>query len=547
MTSTSIRARNLAAAISMALATAGLHAATITVESTDDSPESMYCNLRDALQAINDGSTTNVPACSGAVSGSAFGTSDTVEFAGDLAGTSITLSQGSLSLTAASVTINGSGQFIDAAGNGAVLAVGEGVTLGASLLFLTGGVSATSGGGVTIGSGAHVQFSDCSIYGNTAAVNGGALYLAPTAAVSLVRSKLFENSATTGGAIFAKDSAAVTATNTFITSNHASYNAGAIYSFGSTLTLDTTTITKNTAPQYSGGVVAMLDTISVSGSTISGNIGGTAGGMFLSSSDGTISKSSISGNTAVCGSVCGGAMILQNSTFTITGSTLSGNLAAGHADIVTGGVVSLFSTTNFVNSTISANAGVGDRQVCGAAWQFGGDGLTFINSTVGSNTAAAFYDSAAGGILLGDAHFSPPPPSTGKLTLRNTIVSSNTPPDSDIVLSPYNYTVAAAYSLLGSSQNIAEFNNPADHNIFSDSPKIAPLADNGGATKTRALQPDSPALRAGSRALAMFSGQLLNYDQRGSSYLRDIGGSVDIGAFQDQGDRPFANGFESEP
>jgi hypothetical protein len=31
------------------------------------------------------------------------------------------------------------------------------------------------------------------------------------------------------------------------------------------------------------------------------------------------------------------------------------------------------------------------------------------------------------------------------------------------------------------------------------------------------------------------------------SYLRDFSGSVDIGAFQDQGDRPFANGFEPVP
>ena len=72
MATTSIRTRYLAAAISTALAAGGLHAATITVDSADDDVASEYCNLRYALQAINGGSTANVPTCSSAVSGSAF-------------------------------------------------------------------------------------------------------------------------------------------------------------------------------------------------------------------------------------------------------------------------------------------------------------------------------------------------------------------------------------------------------------------------------------------------------------------------------------------
>ena len=142
MATTSIRTRYLAAAISTALAAGGLHAATITVDSADDDVASEYCNLRYALQAINGGSTANVPTCSSAVSGSAFGTNDTVEFTYYLTGASITLSQGSLPLTATSLTISGSGQSIDAAGNGSVLAVGENVTVAASQLYLKGGASA---------------------------------------------------------------------------------------------------------------------------------------------------------------------------------------------------------------------------------------------------------------------------------------------------------------------------------------------------------------------------------------------------------------------
>jgi len=206
-------------------------------------------------------------------------------------------------------------------------------------------------------------------------------------------------------------------------------------------------------------------------------------------------------------------------------------------------------TTTFVNSTISANVGVGDQQVSGAAWnlQFGSDGLTFVNSTVTNNIAMAFQGGAAGGVLMGDVSFSPPPISEGTLILRNAIVSANSPADTDIAWTPGEHTVTAAYSLLGSSQNVAEFNAPGDHNIFSDSPGLRPLEDNGGPTKTHALLPGSPALSAGSTALAVFSGQPLNFDQRGPGFVRTFGGAVDIGAFEEQADQVFAYGFESEP
>jgi hypothetical protein len=155
---------------------------------------------------------------------------------------------------------------------------------------------------------------------------------------------------------------------------------------------------------------------------------------------------------------------------------------------------------------------------------------------------------AAGGVLLSaGVHFSPPIETAGKLTLQNTILSQNTPADTDIAFDPYSSTVAAAYSLLGSAQNISAFNDPGSHNIFSDSPGLSLLQDNGGPTKTCALMPDSPALRAGSIALAAVAGQALSFDQRGLGYVRYFGGTVDIGAFEDQGDRLFADGLEAAP
>jgi hypothetical protein len=57
-------------------------------------------------------------------------------------------------------------------------------------------------------------------------------------------------------------------------------------------------------------------------------------------------------------------------------------------------------------------------------------------------------------------------------------------------------------------------------------PLLGPLADNGGPTWTRALDPASPAIDQGTNV----SG--LTFDQRGTGYPRKVGPGVDIGSFE---------------
>ena len=72
--------------------------------------------------------------------------------------------------------------------------------------------------------------------------------------------------------------------------------------------------------------------------------------------------------------------------------------------------------------------------------------------------------------------------------------------------------------------------------IMAD-PKLGPLANNGGPTQTMALLAGSPAINAGSNALAVDpsnNGQPLTTDQRGVPFARIAGGTVDIGAYEAQ-------------
>ena len=63
-------------------------------------------------------------------------------------------------------------------------------------------------------------------------------------------------------------------------------------------------------------------------------------------------------------------------------------------------------------------------------------------------------------------------------------------------------------------------------NLLGVNPRLRPLRDNGGPTKTHALQPASPAIDAGSNPRA------LNTDQRGEGFPRTRGEATDIGAFE---------------
>ena len=120
-------------------------------------------------------------------------------------------------------------------------------------------------------------------------------------------------------------------------------------------------------------------------------------------------------------------------------------------------------------------------------------------------------------------------------TLDNTIVALNTSgsgatPD-DIA---GTVSLASAYNLIGTGGSGGLSNGVNGNQVGVADPGLGPLAYYGGPTQTIALLPGSPAIDAGSNALAVdpSTGQPLTTDQRGPGFVRIYNGTVDIGAYE---------------
>jgi CSLREA domain-containing protein len=203
------------------------------------------------------------------------------------------------------------------------------------------------------------------------------------------------------------------------------------------------------------------------------------------------------GNAAVPGSAGEGGGIHNSGTLTVSNSTISDNLAG-----LGGGIYNQPSGTLTVsNSTISGNS----ANFVGGIYNQGT--LTVNNSTISSNTAF---------IEIGGIYGSP----NTTTTLKNTIVANNTE-GSPKGENCFGNITNGGYNLdSGTSCGFGTANN----SLSSTDPKLGILADNGGPTKTHALQASSPARDKGVEVAGITT------DQRGVA--RPQGAAPDIGAFE---------------
>jgi hypothetical protein len=342
--------------------------------------------------------------------------------------------------------------------------------------------------------------SNLTIRRDPAAPSFGILDVAATAAPAVIISgvTLTSGAAASGGAVNISPTGALTVTilDSVISDNTAG-NGGGIavggtpaFGVGPSLTVRRTVIDGNTAAIRGGGInLSRSNPVILEESTLSGNVAGSiGGGLYRFGYNGgpvDIRDVTISGNTAVSGA----GLRFEDffpSTITVQNSTISGNMA-GQAG---GGLMR--------QSIIQGNQ------------------LIVLHSTITLNDAAG---QGGGGIFL----------QAGPATLRNTIVSGNTGGGGpDILATGPSSAVTVNFSAVGSPVGWTPSGTSGNNLPFGTNLMLGPLQNNGGLTPTHEPGPNGPPVNAGDPAFVPPP----DFDQRGSGFVRVVGGILDIGAVE---------------
>jgi hypothetical protein len=348
-----------------------------------------------------------------------------------------------------------------------------------------------AGWGGGIGNIGALTVTDCTIAGNMAVGRGGGIYNGYPGTVTVTGSTISGNSTTgDGGGIW--DSGTVTVTNSAMVNNLAGSGSGnfggGIDNNGGTATVTNSTITSNSTTGDGGGIYNYFGTLTVSGATIGNNsAAGAGGGIDTHGGSAIVTGATIGNNSAVTD----GGGIWNSGTVTVTNSTIADNSAS-----YGGGIFNDYGTLTAVNSTVAYN------EIPGGGSGTGG-GLDVVGGTA---------------------------------TLDNTIVVLNTDgtghgaPADDIAGAVAS---ASASNLIGTGGAGGLTTGSNGNQVGVAHPGLGALASNGGPTQTIALVRSSPAIDAGSNALAVDAqGNPLTTDQRGRGFPRIVNGVVDIGAFE---------------
>jgi hypothetical protein len=348
---------------------------------------------------------------------------------------------------------------IDARGVGRVLDIHRGAPTKLARITLTGGDAA----------GAVPASQDAGR--RSAAAQGGGV--AAHASLRLIRSAVLANHADAGGGIFA--AAPLTLMRTRVRGNQATAGVGGgIDTRGGSVLIIRSTVTGNRGGDAGGGVAVRDDTFRISKTTVAHNVAQTdAGGVYALEAKGRITESTIDRNAA---QRSGGGVYQSASNLAVVNTTITRN----RADATGGGIQS---------------------SVAG--------GHVMLNSvTVVRNVADLLGRRALGGGLVSRG---------GSFGVVNSIVALNrsdaTPSDCHGAFDSFGG------NLLSTIDGCKDFAGSA---LVGLDPKLGPLKDNGGPTKTLAPRRDSPAIGGANDQREPQA------DQRGRS--RRV--NPDVGAFE---------------
>ncbi|HZG39109.1 MAG TPA: choice-of-anchor Q domain-containing protein [Nodosilinea sp.] len=413
---------------------------------------------------------------------------DVIQFAPGLRGI-LTLSGTQMTITDA-LTIHGAEDgAIALSGNKAsrIFEVTNQAPVTLNHLTLTQGLAPNGGAIATNGD---LTLNHCVFTGNGASQQaGGAVYSNALGTLTVSNSAFMHNQALSGGGIWAMTRDVVVTGSTF-ESNVAQVGGGAIEAvLGLTGTIENSKFYNNKAV-YGGGITQSFlgtgpKTFTVNNSTFSGNRAERWGGGI-----GTLYP----GGPNVQGDR--NAVVIQNTTFNGNGAGEKG-----------GGIFLDKSNTRVTNATFTQNSALEGGGI------FNTSRLAVTNSTIVNNRAMR-----GGGIST-----------TSQAEVSNSIIATNgAGPVPSVVADLDGEFLTQGYNLIGIGQNQTGF----VHGIKGDqvgtwfsplNPKLGPLQDNGGPTKTMALLPGSSAIDA------VRSPFFPATDQRGIARKR---GYADIGAVE---------------
>lgn len=241
-------------------------------------------------------------------------------------------------------------------------------------------------------------------------------------------------------------------------------HGGGIWAHGH-VTLVRSRVSDNTARGGEGGGVLAEAGLDALYSEFSGNYAYFGGAISTTGGDVAVTSSLIADNESWVGSVAS----LSGPSVLVMNTTVSGNLS-------------------------SSNSGLG----------LYGDEKSLINSTIVDN-AGRTSNPCGGAVAVG-----------GVLHIESTIIARN----------PCGGILRTGVEVIGSDNLITQSNVPLPPDTISANPRISPLADNGGRTRTHALWAGSPAVDMGNNNAG------LEFDQRGPGFDRVNGVRADIGAHE---------------
>ena len=293
-----------------------------------------------------------------------------------------------------------------------------------------------------------------------------------------------------GGAVNNSDDVIMTIEDSSFTGNQANAFGGAIFNNNnSTITISNSLFSGNQVSSYGSAIYNDNEaTLTITDTTVSQNAVLEAGedGAILNQNTATLTldRSLVAGNTSA--GLGGGLYLKNDSVSTIRNTTVSGNRAGEDG----GGIfISQNAVATLNNVTITLNVADSD----------------------GNGTGNG------GGIFVDPAH-------AGSLTLQNTILAGNSDPTSAPDCS--GAIASGGHNIVGSTEGCAF--TPATGDLTGVDPKLGPLQDNGGPTRTHALLKGSPAIGAGDPAAPGSGGTACEgTDQRGLPRK-----DCDIGAYE---------------